>query len=767
MIKKIHHIKNLGIFENYRWDNTLPEFKDRNIIYGWNYSGKTTLSRLISYLDKEKPIDSDYNNLDFDVELDDGTHITHNNRNLYSCKIKVFNSDFIKDNLHFDSNEQQIAGIKFAVGEVGIIQTQIKDLEKYIEKAVRIRDSHQVYTHQYETIVRGYTDIARQLTEILSLGRTFNRASVSSVINSYGESSLKEYILSPAEEERVRITATSQNAGSIINLTEIPNPNFLYLLDKVRMISKRVPAPFKDDELLSSDGDLYAWGKTGWKLYQQRPQLTKCAFCGGVISKEGRLKELNTYYTNEAAILKSDIEQIKQEIISEKQVFASLTWAIKSDNDVALAYRQLYSEKKQKYQQIRANYFLLLDVLIEKLEDKYNSSLFLAKEITDIDESAYLKLNNWIAEVKKIFEDSNSTINSYSEIQTKAKEQYINHYIAKYLKEHQYSDVVFLKSREEYWCGILNDSIVEKEKEIKTLNDKLNSIDKGKDEINIFIKRFLNREDLSIEVTDDQFFVLKRDGRIAKHLSDGEKTAIAFSHFMVLLKSLKDDNKLKDYIIFIDDPISSLDANHIAQIYSLIISFFYQKGLDPSDPNKICSCTQQLFIATHNFEFFSYVNKASLFAKAKTSRYCIKRISKNVSSITIMPKCYYIYNSEYVYLFSEINKAKIIKDSLTAGSLFPEDDFYTLPNIIRRFLEIYTLIKLPGSKGEIDERIKTLIGDTRELKILHDFSHFTSFERVTKHNELLSRIPDILDDVFTLLNKDPEHLKSLKEGIQE
>jgi hypothetical protein len=132
-----------------------------------------------------------------------------------------------------------------------------------------------------------------------------------------------------------------------------------------------------------------------------------------------------------------------------------------------------------------------------------------------------------------------------------------------------------------------------------------------------------------------------------------------------------------------------------------------------------------------------------------------------------MPKCYSDYNSEYVYLFSEINRAKEIKDSLNPGEIFPEDKFYTLPNVIRRFLEVYTLIKLPGNKGEIDERVKELMGGTNELKILHNFSHFTSFERVTKHNELLSRITDLLDDVFTLLNKDPEHLKYLKEGIQE
>jgi len=47
MISKINKIKNLGlVFSNYTWDSTIPDFKQFNLIYGWNGTGKTTLSRL-------------------------------------------------------------------------------------------------------------------------------------------------------------------------------------------------------------------------------------------------------------------------------------------------------------------------------------------------------------------------------------------------------------------------------------------------------------------------------------------------------------------------------------------------------------------------------------------------------------------------------------------------------------------------------------------------------------------------------------------------
>jgi len=50
MIKKIKKIKHFGVFTNYQTDSKLPEFKKYNLIYDWNASGKTTLSRLLRHV---------------------------------------------------------------------------------------------------------------------------------------------------------------------------------------------------------------------------------------------------------------------------------------------------------------------------------------------------------------------------------------------------------------------------------------------------------------------------------------------------------------------------------------------------------------------------------------------------------------------------------------------------------------------------------------------------------------------------------------------
>ena len=236
---------------------------------------------------------------------------------------------------------------------------------------------------------------------------------------------------------------------------------------------------------------------------------------------------------------------------------------------------------------------------------------------------------------------------------------------------------------------------------------------------------------------------------------------------------IKNTNKLKDYVVFIDDPISSLDANHIAQVCTMINTFFFQKGLDSDNPDRICNCFNQLFIATHNFELFSFLKDANNINRKKKitqpdgsksevpscNYFMIKKLNENESTIINIPKTLSKYKSEYVYLFSEINQFK--KDG------YPEERAYMMPNIVRRFIEIYTLMKLPGNTDEIDNRIKILFPDRIvELKVLHHFSHFTSFDRVTKHSELILRIKDVVEDLYKILADDPKHLESLYDGIK-
>lgn len=775
MIKRINRIRNMGVFSNYTRNSEIRDFEEKNIIYGWNYSGKTTVSRLISYLDKNTQIDGDYESAEFEVELSDGKKINNTNRDNSPLLIKVFNSDFIKNNLHFDSNdeERKITGIKFAVGDTGDILDQINEKEKYINKANSVIGNISSPISIFHTFDNKFTAKARELSEILNLGRNFTKRNIYDYLNSWSNKDYKEFIIQDESElSKIRTNATSQNTGNIIDTDVVPKTSFANLLREVEELLMKQPVKSDEDELLSSDNDLYTWAKSGLIIYnEKRTDLKKCAFCGSILSDE-RIQELNAFYSNEAAKVRNTIEQLKIKIDSEKRKFTDLEWSKKSENDLAQSVQAEFIQRKNEYNQILKAYNNLLEVLSGKLDDKLENSLFISMELGIIDSSANDAITDWIRSVQQIFIQSNVLINEFEKKQNEAKEKFKEHYIASFLIDEKYKELEIRKSNAEKRVEKIRQNIGQKDSEIKELKNKLDSVDKGKEELNNFIKLFLNREDLIINVTDDKYFVLNRNGKIATHLSDGEKTAIAFSHFMVMLKSLKDEGKLKDHIIFIDDPISSLDANHIAQVYSLINNFFFQKGLDAENPEKLCNCFHQLFISTHNFEFFSFLRDSSYINKKKKvnegerivekpscNYYLLKKINKTDSVIENIPKALSTYKSEYVYLFSEIEKFK--------NENYPEERAYIMPNIVRRFLEIYTLMKLPGNRNEIDNRLKILFEDKfSELKILHNFSHFTSFDRATKHSELILRIRDVIEDLYMILENDTAHLDSLREGIK-
>ena len=105
MIKKIN-IKKFGLFSNFQWKNKIKDkgnnesyFLKENIIYGRNYSGKTTLSRIVRSLET-KTISDKYDTPEFEIELVDEETINQNNYTKNSLKIRVFNEDFVRENLN-------------------------------------------------------------------------------------------------------------------------------------------------------------------------------------------------------------------------------------------------------------------------------------------------------------------------------------------------------------------------------------------------------------------------------------------------------------------------------------------------------------------------------------------------------------------------------------------------------------------------------------------------------------------------------------------
>ena len=73
----------------------MPGFKIFNLIYGWNYSGKTLLSRVFRWLEKGK-LHNDYLMVTFELK---STTAKHDYKFAFCRYYRVLNPDILKDNL--------------------------------------------------------------------------------------------------------------------------------------------------------------------------------------------------------------------------------------------------------------------------------------------------------------------------------------------------------------------------------------------------------------------------------------------------------------------------------------------------------------------------------------------------------------------------------------------------------------------------------------------------------------------------------------------
>ncbi len=759
MIKKIHLLKDFGVFSDFKW-NTLPELNQKNIFYGWNYSGKTTLSKIFTSL-RDNEIPASFNGCDFKLILSDNSEITKANISTNELDVIVFNSEYVRENLKWDT-DSEIDGITFDVGENVTIRKKIEDFNNQIDK-VNGTDTLKSKKEHYQEIVsefdsfenHKFTSEARNIkNDVFNSLIEFNKGHLKTIKNQV-QSDLSSNIISDEDElnKVKKISLASNDKEPIDKIDFLLNIEPLYT--EIQRLLKEEPKKKDVIELLDSNTQISNWVKTGVPLHKD---ASKCHFCDNPLTSE-RLNLLNAYFSNASSILREKLTEQSRNITDKIEELNTLNLP-KSKFDFFENYQDKYEEKIKEFEAIKLDVIDIYNFLKTEISKKSNSNIFVSQLIDDFNEESQITFNNWLKEINEIIESHNDFIENFNDKQDEARTLLKKHQVASFLDEENYIEKENSKvyanrciNRYDRYVQKLNEEILKAEAELK-------SIVKGQEELNSFIAKFLNRTDIKIEVVNDDKFILKRGEKIAENLSEGEKTAISFSYFLVTLESLFRENKLFDYIIFIDDPISSLDGNHIAQVYSLINSFFFRQNINPDDANQYVNCFKQLFLSTHNFEFFSFLKDSNRLNKKNTKQYYfIKRISDNQSTIQELPKSLRDYKSEYIYLFD------IIYNFYDSGCQESDEKYILLPNAVRRFLEIYTLFKLPDSTDKVDARLKILMPEPTELKLLHHFSHFTTFEKVMKHDEVILNLPQAIDELMTLLNKDELHLNSLKKAI--
>lgn len=754
MIKRISHIKKAGVFKNYRRSGNIQDFKKLNIIYGWNYSGKTTLSRLFHCLEKKKNIgslrDSEFEFIDYDDKK-----IKESSVSSFGGEIRVFNTDFIKNNLSW---EGEAFNPILLLGEESIeAKKEIEEKKIRVERVQEIQSTiKNVYENLEKKIEDGLTNTAKDITNKLGLVEQFTKTHLRPIfidikndfISCKLEKTVREKLMAEAKISDDDKLANLDKFSATISSSE--------LIEEAKELLTEVPEMAQTIDYLRKNQNVANWIETGLELHKEKEI---CEFCGNSISNE-RKKELLAHFSEDLRIHKEKIYRLLTRIEESKITTPQLR-----KTDFYKQFQKEFERQNNSLKGIIKKYNQLLNELAKTVKKKKENS-FESLELPDTIEDLSDELSVAIENYNEVITSNNSYTDQFAEKKASAIQKLKKHYTACFIEEIKLPKVetkISLYKARERMLEDLQRSI---NREIIELEAKISNAQLGRKELNTSIERFLGRDEIKVEVVkyeDQERFILKRNDEKALNLSEGEKTAIAFSFFLTKLREIDDFEKA---IVFIDDPISSLDSNHIFQVNAIIKDFFFLKKDENSSWQLTCD---QLFISTHNFDFFSLLRELPKKGSPQNhlelqhSYYYVRRINEEEAIIDKLPKAIEKYTSEYHYLFKEIYDFHHSDNKSDYGVLM------NIPNAVRRFVELYTYSRLPGNRSStVDQRANKLWGQERSkriLKVFHYFSHSNNIERILKNSDLLCDIEGAVDDLMTELQQDKDHFDELVKSV--
>lgn len=414
-------------------------------------------------------------------------------------------------------------------------------------------------------------------------------------------------------------------------------------------------------------------------------------------------------------------------------------------------YQTQYEEKQGSLKTELNSYAGSLKVLLNKLKEKKEQP-FGKLDFGNVYNNQQT-IEKIIAEINKIIAGNDQKVQNFDNEKKQAKEKVIIHLVAKSIDEIKYFAIKRLISI--YYSSInkLNSDIGNIQDSIDDINKKIKAGAIGAEKINVYLIQFFNDDKLKLNLLDNGKYQIFRDDKLAKNLSTGERNIIALIYFFVRLEE-KGFN-LKESIVFIDDPVSSLDSNHVFKVYGFL-----------NEKLKDCG---QLFITTHNFDFFNLLKDFSKYDLSnKGVFFLIKRISNNngdkKSVVEALPTVLKKFKSEYNYLFS------ILKNFNETSDKSNFELYYMMSNIARRFLEAYLFMKYPDGKKFKEKtanffKNENISEKQSTLKLLDEYSHEESPDHARKFpdiNEVENAVKFILK---TINKKDDVHYNALCESL--
>lgn len=196
------------------------------------------------------------------------------------------------------------------------------------------------------------------------------------------------------------------------------------------------------------------------------------------------------------------------------------------------------------------------------------------------------------------------------------------------------------------------------------------------------------------EGVENVYEVIREDGSVAEKLSEGERNFIAFLYFYHQVRGSMTSEELKEKIVVIDDPVSSMDSTALFLVSAIVREMINvcRNNTEYLNPKVPGDYIKQLFILTHNVYFHREITYKQAGYYNCASFYMIRK-NDNISSIKLCTRQSKEKPSEDENYNPVQNSYAALWDEL-------RDIQSTIPalNVMRRILEYYFL-QLCGYEG--------------------------------------------------------------------
>jgi wobble nucleotide-excising tRNase len=768
-ILRLKKIKNHRIFRDFSWPSgsVLPDFATYNVIYGWNGVGKTTLSNIFRHIERRQSI------VEGEISVLLEGDVTVQGESFESAnlpRIKVFNRDFIKRSI-FEQPNEQLPPVYYLGEDSADAQRQVEELKTQLNLVnTRVSENTRDLTNANSAIEKFRTDKARTIKTLLT--------APSSAYNNYNAGSFRiraeelleanpVTLLNDADRnENLEIIKSSVMAS--INRPTQNYPDFKQLTTCVNEIVGRSIVSSVIQEL-QDNPKIASWVNDGLVLHKGNPHSLTCHFCKQSLPLS-RINQLDGHFNDAYSNFLQELDRLIAQVDSYIEVVSKT--ALPAEGLLYANLRQNYIEQVNIFTSKSSQVSVYLSSLKNALSAKRNQPFKVLKletyftslpadltwgtlAISLMQSFLSVATEVFVATGKAAFDAACSLIDQHNHLTSSFRDKQID--ARKALENNEIAIVLgdyeaILNSISNFQQSIESEMLTQHEltTQITDLERSIRQHQPAAEELTKDMASYLGRNELEF-VIHETGYEIRRRGEPALHLSEGERTAVAFIYF---LKTLQDTSfDLVDGIVVIDDPVSSLDSNSLYSAFGFMKERIKDAG--------------QIFIFTHNFTFFRQVkNWFGYIARNRPNKvrfYMLKSRFQNderSAYLTPLDELLRKYESEYHHLFSVVIQGATQIDAL------PMESYYPLPNVVRRLLEAFLAFKEPAKTGELSQQLRDIDFDIpkkeRIVRFTNTYSHHGLMPEPAHDMSVLAEAPQVAKDVLLLIKQmDRGHFDSM------